>query len=262
VPITIGRWIAALLLILPLNGWAGERQGAVSFATLSRGPSPVIITATVYHPGGSGPFPGIVVLHTCNGINRALQAKAQRFTSQGYVTIVPDSFGPRGSGPVCASQSITDGDRVPDAYAAANYLRTLSDVRADRIGVIGYSHGGGVVTALVTRPPLAKPFQAAVGYYANCYNRHDRPNAPTLVLQGEKDDWGAPGPCLTWEKGVHDPAMLQVIVYPGAYHAFDVPGIARDMQGGRGIMHHLEYNEAADQDASARTAAFFAKWLK
>jgi dienelactone hydrolase len=221
-----------------------------------------MIKSTVYRPSGPGPFPAIVVLHHCAGIDGNLLATAQHFAGEGYVTIVPDSFGPRGVGKVCASGRVTELDRIPDAYAAADYLRTLPDVRPDRIGVIGYSHGAGVITALVSHPPLSKPFQAAVAYYPNCNSRPRQVNAPTLVLSGQNDDWDPAAPCIAWGNAVHDPSKLDVVVYPGAFHAFDVSTAPRQTEGRGGIMRHLEYNEPADKDASARTEAFFAKWLK
>jgi dienelactone hydrolase len=254
----IGRFVGVLLLGL-LSGCAGGAPDKVSFPTVSGG---VTIKATVYHPSGPGPFPAIVLLHHCAGIDGTLLAAARHFTDEGYVTIVPDSFGPRGTGSVCASQRVSALDRLPDAYAAANYLRSLPDVRGDRIGVIGWSHGAGVVTVLVSRPPMGAPFRAAVAYYPTCVNRPARVNVPTLVLSGEKDDWDFAAPCVAWGKAVHDPALLDVVVYPGAWHAFDVPRGPHDVEGGRGSMHHLEYNEAADKDAHARTEAFFAQWLK
>jgi dienelactone hydrolase len=49
-------------------------------------------------------------------------------------------------------------------------------------------------------------------------------------------------------------APIKLIVYPGAYHAFDAATLRdrpRTYQG-----HHLEYNEAADRAAWSEAAAF------
>ena len=108
---------------------------------------------------------------------------------------------------------------------------------------------------------MSKPFQAAVAYYPNCANRHDRVNAPTLVFSGDKDDWTPAAACVAWSQRVHDAAQLRVVVYPNTYHSFDKPR-TRDVPGRGYKMHHLEYNAAATEDASAQTEAFLTKWLK
>lgn len=239
----------------------GAPLGMVSFPTLQSSGQHVMIRATVDRPSGTGPFPAIVLLHHCGGIDGDLKSLARHFTAEGYVTIIPDSFGSRGVGAVCVSGAVTEGERVPDAYAAADYLRSLPEVRPDRIGVIGFSHGAGTITWLVSSNPLSKPFQAAVAYYPNCERRRDAINAPTLVLSGAKDDWTPAEPCTAWGQRVHDEARLTVVVYPDTYHSFDKPR-THDVPGRGHQMHHLEYNAAATADAGERTEAFLAKWLK
>lgn len=110
----------------------------------------------------------MVVPHHRGGIDAELHGRARWLAGLGDVSIIPDSFGPRGTGRVCATGAVRPFQRMPDAYAAANYLRTLPEVRGDRIGLIGFSHGAATITALATFPPLAAPFRAAVAYYPNC----------------------------------------------------------------------------------------------
>jgi dienelactone hydrolase len=221
----------------------------------------VDLPATIYRPAGSGPFPAVVVLHHCGGIDAALFDWASRLASQGYVSVVPDSFSPRGTTRVCATGQVRTADRVPDAYAAANYLRSLPEVRGDRIGLIGFSHGGGTITEVASRPPLSAPFRAAVAYYPGCRDNASTINFPTLILVGSSDDWTPAVPCSVWAGRIADPAKLTVIVYPGAYHKFDGPG-SLNVPGRGGVMHHLQHDEAATADATSRTDAFLARWLK
>lgn len=82
---------------------------------------------------------------------------------------------------------------------------------------------------------------------------------PTLVLIGARDDWTPAAPCAEWGARVGDPARLNAIVYPDAYHAFDKRNFA---QGQGGVMHHLRFDAAATADADANTEAFLARWLK
>ena len=80
--------------------------------------------------------------------------------------------------------------------------------------------------------------------------------APTVILIGEADDWTPGETCrelaeLTRREG----AAVELTVYPGAYHGFDVgllqPGI-------RYLGHWLEYNEPAAKDAEKKVRAFLA----
>jgi dienelactone hydrolase len=253
------------IFVLLLVGCAGQSpDSGIRFPTL-RMPGQIApaatLTAAIYKPSGAGPFPAVVVLHHCAGIDGDLHAWARRLASEGYVTIVPDSFGPRGFGSVCTTGAVTLRDRVPDAYAAADYLRSLPDVKGDRIGLIGFSHGAGTIAQVAVLPPPSAPFRAGVAFYPNCRAEAPPPQMPTLVLIGEKDDWTPAAPCEAWGRHVGDTAKLDVVVYPGAYHKFD--GHAnRDVPGTGGSSHHLQPDPGATQDANARAEAFLDRWLK
>ncbi len=258
------RYAAVILTALITVACDGAGMGRTvvfpSIATADMTKPPAELRATVYKPSGPGPFPGIVVLHHCGGIDGDLQLAARRLAAQGYVTVTPDSFGSRYIASVCASGAMTERQRLGDAYAAAAYLRTMPEVRADRIGVLGYSHGAGVITALVSTPPLSKPFQAAVAYYPNCRNRAAKDDVPTLILTGAKDDWTPASACQDWKARLGAAPNLDLVIYPDTWHSFDKPRTA-EVIGGGGVSHHIEGNSTAAADAEKRMDAFFAKWL-
>jgi dienelactone hydrolase len=62
-------------------------------------------------------------------------------------------------------------DRPKDAYAALQYLQAQPFVQPDRVGLMGWSQGGGTVLRTVNdksigRPAtLARDFKAAVSFY-------------------------------------------------------------------------------------------------
>lgn len=259
---TVGKTLQVLLACLALAGCAGSAPSSQVSFPVEAGGSTLKVWATVYKPDGQGPFPGVVVLHHCGGIDPELQRWARHLTTLGYVAIVPDSFGSRGTTGVCANGAVRSADRVPDAYAAAAYLRTLPDVQGDRIGLIGFSHGGGTIAALAAaRQPAGQPFAAAVAYYPGCPASARTALIPTLVLVGEKDDWTPAPPCQKWAERVGDPNRLDVVVYPGATHRFDYIN-ATDAVGQRQVVHHNRYDAAASADANGRAEAFLARWLK
>ena len=57
----------------------------------------VILKGKLTKPQGNGPFPAIVMLHGCRGIDKAQDAWAERFATWGYVALQVDSYAPRGS---------------------------------------------------------------------------------------------------------------------------------------------------------------------
>ena len=84
--------------------------------------------------------------------------------------------------------------RARDAFGAARYLRKQPGVQADRIAVVGFSHGGSTAMRAAQANTNANldiaPFVAAVAYYPGCNTPAQRDvGVPTLVLIGELDDW-------------------------------------------------------------------------
>jgi dienelactone hydrolase len=144
-----------------------------------------------------------------------------------------------------------------DGFAAADYLRSLPNVRGDRIGVVGFSHGGWAVLKAVLESPGYRPFAAAVAFYPGC----DPPGAPlvtdTLILIGDADDWTPARRCLRWREMAHTNGhALPLTVYPGALHSFD-SATPPHMYAG----HLIGRDPAAAEDAFARTREFLAERL-
>jgi dienelactone hydrolase len=208
-----------------------------------------------------GPFPAVVVLHGCEGMGKHYRDWGKLLRTWGYAVLLVDSFGPRGQGNICnRGNLVSSQERLKDAYRAADYLRTLPNIRHDRIGVIGFSHGGGAVLNLVTQPAVpsgSTPFSAAVAFYPPC----DRPTAAlltdTLILIGAADNWTPARDCQRWQQalppGVH---TIQLKIYPDAHHAFDTIPEVHDYLG-----HTIGHNEGATAQAEADTRAFLAQRL-
>ena len=136
------RWHASLALGLAalLSGCAG-RDGliAVRFASATPG-APVTLDATLVRPSGDGPFPAVVELHGCGGLVAQSYRWARWLAARGYVALVVDSFGPRGTKGNCRSEPddppITA--RFDDAMGALRYLQSQPYVRGDRVAAISW----------------------------------------------------------------------------------------------------------------------------
>jgi dienelactone hydrolase len=238
---------------------------SVNFKSAPVAEDSVALKGNLYKPEGEGPFPAVVVLHGCAGIDDHFIAWAEQLVKWGYMALIVDSFGPRGVNRVCGeSYRVPDIERAADAYGAAIYLKQLPYVDGKNIGLIGFSHGGWTgLRAVQKNFPYAVnmetiPFKAAVLFYPSCYYAQDEYIAiPTLILIGSKDDWTPADRCVELDKVVSNPEMLELVVYDGAYHDFD-----RQKQGYRTYLGHvLKYDYEATKDAKERTKAFFDKHL-
>jgi dienelactone hydrolase len=263
------RTVLLLICSLMLGGVAhAQATENVSFASLDKRFHGQL-TGTVYRPSGSGPFPAMVLLHTCAGIQAFVGDWGLWLSDHGYEAIVVDSFGPRGVGSVCGTHDYPGEDaRAADAYGALAYLRTRAEVDRTRIGVMGWSHGGGATLAADDKGEAdslaaGNGFRAAIALYPVCDFMPRRAlAAPLLVLLGANDDWTGAKPCdqaVTALARAGQPASDYI--YPGATHAFDNPA-------DRGTIHvhshyyTLDYNAGAAEDAHARVLAFLGDAFK
>src|ERR1700689_2979769 len=195
--------------------------------------------ATLYRPEGSGPFPAVVALHDCGGLLHRPMTQAQLYdqwarllVAQGFVVLLPDSFGSRGLPSQCREldrKIHASRERVADANAARLWLQAQNYVKPDHVSLLGWSSGG--VAALWAIRPTAVPhdgsvdFRSAVAFYPNCRRLRETAwsaRVPTLILIGSGDDWTPATTCQQMVAGAHDrSARVQIVVYPGAHHEFD-----------------------------------------
>jgi dienelactone hydrolase len=220
------------------------------------------ISGWLYRPIGEGQFPAIVLAHACAGVTQPTTVWGKLLASWGYVTVAPDSFGPRDEKNVCTrGLTISAERRVADVAGALDFLNTLPFVRKNDIGLIGHSHGGWTTMRAVQKSYglAARGLKGAVAYYPYCAPQFDREVAvPLLIMIGDKDDWTSADNCRRLQRaGFTRPELVEAVYYPNAYHGFDNKIADRTYLG-----HRLGYDPVAAPDAEARTRAFFEKYLK
>jgi dienelactone hydrolase len=275
----------AVLATQPLSGCAGGAIApSVKFANMTPG-TPQQISAALVRPPGDGPFPAVVQLHGCGGIVAESYRWARWLADRGYVSLVVDSFGPRGVKADCQSgpDEPPISARLDDAFGALRYLQSLPFVRGDRVAAIGWSQGGVYAMAVINGPSLERAtkrgvelpplgFAAAIGIYpGGCSSLvKERVVRPLLVLIGGADDWTPAAECEQMATAMKSRgADVTLVVYPGAYHYFDVEGqrfavldtVENDAKpGGHGAT--VAYQAAAARDAHLQAEAFLARHLK
>ena len=166
----------------------------VTFVGLSPTPGidQLMLKANLVKPEGNGPFPAVIMMHGCSGETPYQDVWVNRFVQWGYVVLRVDSLTPRKKQTFCDMPAPTLKPRAQDAYDAKFYLMELPFVDKQKIGLVGWSHGGTAALFVVDDlTPIAKrktPFQCAILFYPYCFSIYNL-NAPLLILAGEKDDW-------------------------------------------------------------------------
>jgi dienelactone hydrolase len=260
------HYLAIAFLVLLCGSAAAQsvRFPSVAVGNSAAGPE---ITGWMYRPSGAGPFPGIVLAHTCGGVSPHTEIWGRLLASWGYVVVAPDSFGPRSEKSVCGRGNVVNGNmRVADVAGALDFLNAQPFVRRGSLGLIGHSHGGwtAVRAAQQHYDLAARGLKAAVAYYPSCAPQFDRTVAvPLLILIGDKDDWTLADNCRKLQAaGFARPDLVEIVYYPNAYHSFDSKGQDRTITVADGKSHRLGYDPVAAPDAEARTRAFFDRNLR
>jgi dienelactone hydrolase len=212
-------------------------------------------------PEGSGPLPAVILMHGCGGGWRGLDQRWGRLLAEwGYVALTIDRFGTRGIANACTGAP--PPQTLLDAYRALNFLSGQSSVDPSRVAVVGFSQGAMLALLAVERGQTERSsnekFRAAVGFYPPCLGLKGNMTVPTLILIGELDDWTPARDCRNLAEGRDDWGIsrekgqgfpIEITIYPGAYHDFDVPNFATPVKM---LGHHLEFNESArDQSVEA-----------
>jgi dipeptidyl aminopeptidase/acylaminoacyl peptidase len=125
------------------------------------------VRAYLYRPRGLAPgatAPGLLWIHggPTAQFSDNLQRDVQFFAMRGYAVLLPNIRGSSGYGKAFEDANNRCWGRcdLKDVLAGVEFLRTLPEVRADRMGITGSSYGGYMSLAAPTFAPSV--FQAAV----------------------------------------------------------------------------------------------------
>lgn len=277
--------LASLLVTAgPGNPAVAIEPETVAFETLHR--DKTMLRGFLMKPPGEGPFPTIALFHGCGGPLTSKGAIASRerawmnlFAGEGYVVLLVDSFNPRGFASICTKSVrplTAEQDRPYDAYATLRWLRDQPYVKADRIGMMGWSHGAMTALATISEHMIKEigwhepGYATAAVFYPGCLDlskTNYKTTTPLLMQLGEKDDWTPARYChrladMAQKAG----GTVKVDTYADAYHAFDNPtGTVHERStsntSGTRTVHTGRNAEAAEQ-SMLRARDWFAAALK
>jgi carboxymethylenebutenolidase len=243
------------------------------------------VRAYLARPDSAGPFPAIVIGMEAFGWAEHILDVARRFAELGYLTVMPDLYSgdpvraqmtvadieeilvlsrhgnPESeiakqpierralltAGLAWRQASMTNKTYVPNFLAAIAAVKGRGDVVPDRVGIIGYCMGGGIVgQALISGVDVA----AAAIYYG----RLPDPAAVVRVSPAFQGHFGELDTPITATVPAFQAAMVaagnrsECFIYEDAPHAF-------------GNDTRASYRPAAKQLAWSRVTTFFAEHL-
>ena len=228
------------------------------------------IGALLSIPKGKGPFPAVILLHPCGGLDEValttLQAHSRELLSSGFATLILDSYGSRNltGGKMCSNRlyrsDIRYGIRRDDAFNAMVALQRHASISKENIFLLGLSDGGSAALLSAKGGPIDH-FRAIASYYPDCGKLLGGVGyvykSPIIVFVGEKDDWTPSAECIKSKSpGVVTGAQFEVIAYPNAYHGFDQPRPMRKVLG-----YTMAFDREATVDSRKRYVEFFIKNL-
>lgn len=234
----------------------------------------------IYLPYGKSPFPGVILFHGSSpAFSDSMLQRKRFFLDQGWAVMIANSITHARASDFCSSHqheeddqassdeqcdslpvtincmqryldnisqgyTLTPGERALDFYEAVKVMRKHPDIDANRLSVVGYSHGGSVVLEALTlaannlTPPGGQQLpdnpirgiNAASVYYPNCrpgmYFEHYRqmPDIPVQVILASQDEEVLPEICeeIVNEINQNDLKKKMHVHYFDGAHAFDM----------------------------------------
>lgn len=244
------KLIAVLLVlvcvaVLPLVASAQEEGLAVESGDVEVTSGDQAYASYLAAPTEGGPYPGIVLIHSFNGLEEGYRAMVDQLAGRGFVVLAVgwQTFEQQPNDTV-VQQLVED---------SAAFLSAREDVDPARLGLTGFCAGGRYTMLLL---PQSDSFAAGVAWYGFPYRGDTSPgslvadlSAPMLIIHGTADQ---PSPIADIYQYATDltaaGAEFELKVYSGEPHGFM-------LQNGQ-----LRTDEVA-QDAFEQMADFFTRKL-
>lgn len=198
--------------------------------------------ARVFRPSGPGPFPTVIMMHGCGGLQPFLFEYGKAFGDAGLAVVIVDSFAHRKISrlsahlTVCTGLQLRGRERAQDLFEVIDWLTQQKWSSAGQIIAAGWSHGGwaimdamslagsradlmaraGNIRGVLLIYPYCGPFSqtAAKGW------GELRPKV-TAILGQDDAVVGVQAPLRALGRLINDGVSVDTHIYDDATHAFD-----------------------------------------
>ncbi len=232
-----------------------------------------VVPCHTFHPDGSGPWPAIVYFMDGMGIRPTLLGSAEKLATFGYYVLVPDLYYRSGAYEPLDHSTLQDDpaqqervmkmiERVTneavmrDISAYLDFFESRTEVRGERIGVVGYCLGGRF--ALFAAGTFPDRIGVAVSIHGASLAT-DEPDSPHLLADrmkaeiylavAEFDPFIIPGETERIDAALRDAgARYTLEMYDGCHHGFAL------------VASH-GFDAAADERHRAKIVSLFSERL-
>lgn len=252
----MNRKVVSTLAVLLCIGFALRlRAEPAKTETVSYKSGNETVSGYLALPEGHGKHPGIVVIHEWWGLNDQIKDETRKLAAQGYVALAVDLYrGKVAAAPEEAHElmrGVPDDRGMRDLEAAYAYLSARPDVKADKIGSVGWCMGGGWSIKLAMSEPHLAACIVNYGSLPTEASNIAKIDAPVLGNFGADDRGITPDSVHAFEAAMKAAGKsVDVKVYDGAGHAFENPN---NKDG---------YRPQAAADAWERMTAFLKRTLQ
>jgi carboxymethylenebutenolidase len=224
---------------------------------MAQSPSPVSFSSSageaqgVIARPGSGK-PGVIVLQEWWGIVPHIRDVVSRFAAHGYLAMAPDLYHGKAALDAAEAEHLMKGldwgRATAEIGGAVKYLREVEG--CTRVGVVGYCMGGALAMIAAATAGV-DAYAAYYGFPPKGAAPIEKIAAPGVIFFGEHEGFfSVPDARAFAEAQRAQGRQAEVIVYPGAQHAFfndTRPEV---------------FDQAAANDSWRRTLALFGSALR
>jgi dienelactone hydrolase len=267
---SIGLLTVVLLTVLVLSIGAPSAGTAINFSSLDKDQS-YKLSGTLYLPeNNTSPCPAIVLVHGTSGINQVGKLYREPVLGAGIAIFEVDFKTGIFTGPMDRPHIDTF---LPMAFAALMELRKNPAIDPNRIGIMGFSMGGGVTmrtavdenrkrwlggekgfVAHAAFYPVSKPLMKIIEHSSGMTG------APIIILYGTEDSYGE-GKAVPELKNILKKKFnfdVSTVEYAGATHDFNRSGPSFSYAdpaaiGGRAS---IQWDPDATNDSVTKVVAF------
>jgi len=213
-------WLTALFLLL--SPALAAAQGMEPSKTIESTDVDLTSEGQAYKsylaaPAEGGPYPGIVLIHSFNGLEEGYRTMTDQLAGDGFVVLAV--------GWQTFEKSPTDATVKQLVQDSIDFLKARDDVDPDRLGLTGFCAGGRYTMLLL---PQLKSFDAGVAWYGFPYRGETQPasliddlTAPMLMIHGTADSASPIADIYRYATDLTDAGKyFELKVYYGEPHGF------------------------------------------
>jgi carboxymethylenebutenolidase len=171
-------------LLVPGLAWAQGTNGTdITSADIDIMSDGKAYKSYIAAPSTGGPYPGIVLIHSFNGLEDGYKTMTDQFAAEGFVVLA--------IGWQTFEKSPSDGTVDQLIRDSVTYLGTRPNVDMERLGLTGFCAGGRYTMLFL---PQIDSFKAGVAWYGFPYSGETQPadvidqlSAPMLMIHGTAD---------------------------------------------------------------------------